>query len=875
MRLFMVGLVATFSLVHLAAAAQENGGREPKQAVAMRVNQNAIDVDGRLDEPAWAAASPMTDFVQKEPTEGAMPAEKTEIRFVYDDTGLYIGARMHKLPGSALQAPIGRRDRGEQAEHVLVALDTFHDRQTAYVFGVTASGVRIDRFHPQDNETVFEESYDPVWAARTATDADGWTAELWIPFSQLRFNAATEHTWGLNVRRFTPTLNEDDYWVPVPRTVTAWSSRFGSLSGIRGLKSTRRIEVLPYVAGASAVLGNADPANPFRHDGRLEGRGGADLKIGIGPNLTLDATVNPDFGQVEADPAEVNLSAFETVFTEKRQFFIEGANLMNLRNSVFFYSRRIGAPPSVAVTGDFVRRPQTNTILGAAKLTGRLPSGTSLGLLGALTDQETARIANRASPGVVTSARVAARTGYFVGRVQQEFGPSQSTTSAMVTAMHRGMSDMDPLAALLVRNAIALGGDLRLRLKGGEYELLAIGGGTYIDGEPAAIARMQRSSAHYFQRPDKDYAPYDPTRSSLSGYRMGATVQRIGGRHWLWSLSNDNQSPTINLNEVGYFRSGDGRRVNADLHYRETVPGRLLRGYTIGVRNNNEFNFGGNRQTGIVQVYTRETWRNFWTTEGSFGRNLRLMDASLTRGGPLMEEPGGWTANLLLRNRPSSSTSWSGQVTLGRTDDGGRTDDVTVRLTFRPGPRWQFSIDPSFVQQVDMQQYIATLDGGRPATYNTRYVFAAIDRSTYSTQFRVTYTLKPDLTLDVYAEPFAASGRYSNHGELAAPATALRRTYGADGTTVVIQGDASRVVNDGSATFTLENRDFNVRSFRSNVVLRWEYRPGSTFYAVWQQDRLLSEPIGERIGFADPFRSLSAPGNNYFVVKTSFWLPIR
>jgi hypothetical protein len=848
-----------------------------KQAVALRVTNGAIEVDGRLTESVWEEARAITDFVQKEPIEGAPPTEKMEIRLIYDDDAFYVGARMYKTAGSVIQAPIGRRDRGEDAEHLLVALDTFHDRRTAYVFGVTASGVRLDHFHPQDDEANFDEGYDPVWAAKTTIDELGWVAELWIPFSQLRFNDGVEQVWGLNVSRFTPTLDEADYWAPVPRTVTAWSSRFGDLTGIQGLRSLRRIELLPYVAEASTVTAVRDSANPFDRGGNFESRTGADLKMGIGPNLTLDATFNPDFGQVEADPAEVNLSGFESFFTEKRPFFTEGAGLLNLStaNNWFFYSRRIGALPNVPVAGDFVDRPQRATILAAGKLTGRLASGMSLGVLTALTGEETARVSNRAS-GEITNVRIAPRTEYFVGRVQQEFGQNHSTTSGMVAVSHRNFMSGDPLAALLVRNGVNVAGDAVVRLKGGEYLLTAIGAFTYNEGDPASIARVQRSSVHYFQRPDREYSRYDPTRTSIPGFRVGGGIQRIGGRHWLWNFSPDYQSPGLNSNEIGRIANSDGNRVLSELRYRETVPGKVLRAYSIGGRQRTEWTRAGNVQAATYELFSNQTWKNFWTTDASYIYNGRTMSTSLTRGGPLMEGPAGWRARLLLRNRAASQTSWSGEINLTDNEDGGFSHAFTSRFAFRPGPRWQLSMDPSFSRQVDTQQYVTTLAGGRPEVYGSRYIFARIDRSTYAVQFRLTYTFKPDVTLDVYAEPFAASGRYGDLGELAAPSTRARRIYGiAAGTTASSQPDGSLLVTDGSAAFRLANNNFNVRSFRSNVVLRWEYRPGSTLHVVWQQDRYASEPIGDRIGFGDPFRSLSAPGDNYFIIKTSFWLPVK
>ncbi|MBI4447152.1 MAG: carbohydrate binding family 9 domain-containing protein [Acidobacteria bacterium] len=868
-------LVILCVLSCLAEAHAQEARTEPvrKQARAVRVDDGAVKVDGHLEEPQWSETPAVTDFIQKEPTEGAPPTELMEFRFLYDDEALYVGARMHKNVDSIIQAPMGRRDRGEESEHIQVALDTFGDRRTAYVFGVTASGVRLDRFHPKDDEANFDEGFDPVWKAKTHQNEQEWTAELWIPFSQLRFNERDEQVWGLNIRRFTPTLNEDDYWMPVPRTVTAWSSRFGELTGIRGLPANRRLEVLPYVAGSSTMIGNRDPANPFDAGTNLRKWGGADLKMGVGPNLTLEATFNPDFGQVEADPAEVNLTAFETIFTEKRPFFTEGAGLLNFTAANnFFYSRRIGAPPLGPAVGDFVDYPRETTIIAAGKLTGRLPSGMSLGILTALTDEESSRVFTHAS-GKTKSVRVAPRTSYALARVQQEFGAYGSTVAGMVTAVNRNLESADPLAALLVRRAFGMAVDSTLRFKGGEYELTSYGGMTLLGGDSAAIARVQRSSAHYAQRPDRDYDRYDPTLTSLSGYKIGAVFQRTGGKHWIWSITTNEESPGFEANDMGRLNSADGVVLNGDLRYRETRPGSLFRGYWIGVRQNNEWNHGFDRQVGSLEFYSSQTWKNFWNTQLSYSRDFRRQDSRLTRGGPRMEAPRGWTLNFQMRNRTSAQTSWSSEIEISGSEDGGMARQLVGRLKFRPGPRWQLSVDPTLSKNINTQQYVTTIDGGRAETYGKRYVFAAIDRHTYSMQFRLNYTFRPDLNLDIYAEPFAASGRYYDLGELAKPSTRLRRSYGSDGTTLTRQPDGSFRIRDGDASFTMKNLDFNVYSFRCNVVLRWEYRPGSTLYFVWQQERRVSESVGTPVSIVDPFRSLTAPGNNYFIIKTSFWVP--
>jgi hypothetical protein len=860
----------------LAAQTVPDPGGDSKLARAVRVGDEAVQIDGRLDEPAWAGAPVIADFVQKEPEEGAQPSERTEVRFLYDDNALYVGARMFKAPGSVLQAPLGRRDRQEQAEYILVAFDTFLDRRTAYVFGVTAAGVRIDRYHPRDSEEEFEEEFEPVWQARTQVDAGGWTAELWIPFSQLRFNDQEQLVWGLNVRRNIPTLNEDDYWAPIPRTLRAWSSRFGELHGIQGLASTRRLELLPYFAGASTINTERDRANPLDSGLNLRSRGGADLKMGLGPNMTLQATFNPDFGQVEADPAEVNLTAQETFFDEKRPFFIEGIDLMKpdtLKNS-YFYSRRIGERPIVRAPGDFVDYPQAATILSAAKLTGRLGPNTTLGAMGALVDDEEARSFDL-STGLINRTRVAARTAFGLARLSRQFGASQSTAGAMVSTVHRDFADDDPLAGLLLRNSVMMEGDATLRFKGGEYELLPVASLSVVGGDPAAVARLQRSNNHLAQRPDRSHLIYDPTLTSLGGFDNNVTFRRTGGTHWIWNYRSEYQSSRWETNEFGRMRGNDSIGQNFDLRYRETRPGRLFRSYWVGVQQNNEWNTEGDPQMRTYGVYTSQTWNNFWTSQVSYTLRDRAQHARLTRGGPLMQTPRGWSADAQLRNRAASRTLWNVQVALSGNEDGGLTNRFTGSLGVRPGPRWQLAVEPILLRQVDTQQWVATLGGGRPEIYDTRYVFGTVDRSTYSTQFRLGYTLRPDVNIDVYAEPFAASGSYGNIGELLLPGTRQMLLYGSGGTNATLQPDGSLRVTAGSSAFTLPNNDFNVRSFRSNVVLRWEYRPGSVLHVVWQQDRHASELVGDRIGLRQPFTSLTAPGTHYFVVKTSYWLPFR
>jgi hypothetical protein len=854
------------------ASAQSVNGHS-KSATAVRVGAETIDVDGRLDEEVWRNAPAVSDFVQKEPIEGDAPTERTEVRFVYDDNALYVGARMFTRIPATIQAPLGRRDDVDnQTEHFFISLDTFFDHRTAYTFGVSAAGVRLDRYHPNDDEQTADEGFDPVWQAKIHVDEEGWTAELWIPFTQLRFNNTEEQVWGLNLRRFTPTLEEQDDWVLIPRTQRAWSSRFGELRGLRGVTPTRRLELLPLVVASSTVTGDPDKANPF-DNGEFNGRAGLDVKMGIGPSLTLDVTVNPDFGQVEADPAEVNLTAFATRFPEKRPFFTEGGRLLNLNHPNAFYSRRIGGRPTGPATGVYVDYPLETTIMTAGKLTGRLPSGTSIGVLAAMTAAEDAEVFSNTTG--TTSVDVNARTLFNVAKVQQEFGRSGSTVSALFANAHRSFRDDDPLADVLSRNGFVFGGDTLLRLKGGEYELNASFIGSRVAGKASAIELIQRSSSHFMQRPDRDYATLDPTAETLSGYSSQTRFSRISGRHWLFSANIKIDSPRFESNDVALLMAADSIHPSGSLTYRETRPGRIFRNYSIQFSQNNEFNFGWDRQIGSYESLLNLTWANFWTSSFRVTHGFRVEDANWARGGPLVGRPHGWTYNAQFGNSSSAQTRWSGNGTIAEDEFGGLTHRITGSFSFRPDPRLQFSMTPLVERAVESQQYVTTLSGGRPETFDNRYVFARIDRSTISSQFRMGFTVRPDLNLDVYLEPFAASGRYTEYGELLAPGSRERLVYGGPGTTLQINADGSRVVTQGDSRFTLSNRDFNVRSLHSNVVLRWEWRPGSTTYVVWQQARDIRETLGERIGLRDVFRSFVAPGANIFLVKMSLWIAVK
>lgn len=838
----------------------------------MRIDGTPPRIDGRLDESTWQHAQGIEDFEQKRPLEGVPPTERTKVFIAYDTDALYVGARMFREDPSRIPRSITRRDSYGNSEILSVVLDTQLDRRTAFGFAVSAAGVKSDYHHSQDDEMRGRESqYDPVWDAHAVIDSLGWTAEMRIPFSQLRFTNAERHEWGMQLDRWIPDKNEDVMWVAVPQRETGFISRFGTLTGLQGIRSTRPIELLPYIAGDATRAANPDANNPFRNPSSV--RVGLDAKFGIGANLTLDATVNPDFGQVEADPAEVNLTAFETILDERRPFFTEGSQLIRADGPNYFYSRRVGGPPHVTADGDYVDQPRASTILGAAKLTGRTASRLSIGALLAVTDAERARVVTGSSG--TTRVPVEPRTAFAVVRLQQEIGSQASTLGGTVSAMRRDLSGHPGLASLMSREALAGGLDWRIRWQQGKYALSGWAGFSYLGGDSAAMSRLQLSSAHYFARPDADHLTYDPRRRSMTGYTTSIRADKDAGRHILWGAQVITESQGYDVNDMGRLQSADDIDYNADIQIRETQPGRYLRAWQLGFLTRGSYNYAWDHEMNQWNQSTSLTFKNLWNFNLRTQLDLRHMDDGLARGGPLMRTGLSWGQEVRLSNSFGSRTGWRVNLAWNRDELGGHRGNFGGGLTFRPSPSWQLSVDPSYQSSTDARQYVTQLvDPSVTATFGSRYVFSFVDRTTIAVRTRLNFAFSPTLTLEGYGEPFAASGRFYDFAEMQAPKRRDLRTYGTDGTSIAKNGDGSHTVTAGATTFALVNRDFNVLSFRSNLVLRWEWNRGSTLYLVWQQNRQSYDTVGERVRVGDLWSTTRADGDNYLALKISYWFPV-
>ena len=872
-------MIAVIAWAALGASSGVSAAQEaPQSTNATRIEGRVPTVDGVLDDQAWSAATIISDFTQLVPNEGTQPSMATEVRLLYDDDALYVGARMFHPDPASIRTTLTRRDGESDAEKLVIALDSYHDRRTAYSFGVSAAGVRFDIYHPDDRASG-EVQFDPVWTTRVSVDSQGWMAEMRIPFTQLRFNAADPQVWGMQISRLVPERNEEIQWqlIPRARAQAGYASQFGTLNGIRGIRPSRRIEILPYVAGDLTLESDVDAADPFNQ--KIRGRLGADVKMGLGPNLTLDLTVNPDFGQVEADPAEVNLTAFETFFPERRPFFIEGNGMLDGRQGYiplpkWYYSRRVGAPPGGYAEGDFVKMPSSTTIASAAKVTGRLASGLSIGALAGFTPRERAKTYD-VSTGVTANVPVEPATTYGAVRLQQQVGQQQSAVGLVVTTTQRSFEGGDPLADFRANAAYTAGVDGKLRLKDGMFEVTSFAGMSRVEGSPLAMEALQISSARYYQRPDQDYVTLDPTRTSMSGYSAGVRADKNAGRWTVWGIGANVRSPGFEINDLGQMRSSDDLDFNADFQLRDTQPGKIFRFWQLGHSTRHDWSYGGVRQSSsLTQTFTVD-FHNFWNVRYSTNRRFRGLSDVQTRGGPLMGTPSGWRYELRMRGNPGARVSWNTHFTYLTDEFDGWGREIEGGLVFRLAPRWQASVNLAYEERNDSRQYVTTRDDGGASTFGNRYIFSYIERTELSAPIRLDYSFTPDLTLELWAEPFASSGRFYNFGELPSPESSDLRTYGTDGTTIATQTDGSHFVTDGATSFTLDNRGFNRLFLRSNLVLRWEWAPGSTLYLIWQQNRSEFDSIGNGVGVGSLGDAITAPGDNFFSIKASYWLGLR
>jgi hypothetical protein len=866
----------------------------PPEVAAVRL-PGPIALDGRLDEAVWRTAPLATGFLQSEPHEGEPATQRTEVRFAYDDDALYVGARMFDDQGAAgVRTRLVRRDGDAESDYLELILDTYHDHLGRTFLVVNPSGVRRDAYAAGGSGE--DASWDPVWVVKTTIDSLGWTAELRIPFSQLRYPTAATQTWGLQIWRQVNRLNELSQWSFWRRNEVGGAPRFGHLTGLEIRRPPERGEVLPYLVGRSATFPPGDPDDPFADRHRFDGRLGADAKALLSSNLTLSATINPDFGQVEVDPAVVNLSAFETFFEERRPFFVEGAGLFsfgglscffcsNVSSLSLFYSRRVGRQPQAAGLayddGDYADQPDNTAILAAAKLTGRTPSGWSLGFLDAVTRRERATVLLPDS----TQAAVTVEpfTNYFVGRVAKDLRGGLSVVRGMATSTIRHFDD-PRLAGLLSRHAESIGFSTDTWFGQRDYRLMLQVAATQVAGDSAAIFGLQRSSARYFHRPDRGNGinglfsdAYDPSLTVMRGWALYGRFSRESG-DWLAEVSTNIRSPGFENNDIAFLQRADYVWMSGNAARQFTRPNALFRQGFFIAGGQQQYNFDGDPTDRQVQLFGSVQPHNYWNINAFWIHRFNVLDDRLTRGGPVVGRPG---VNYF---QAGVSTDQRRALVLSTNPNGGCTLEdacffaVDLGVTWRPASNISFTLGPGYSYEESRAQYVRAVDDPTAtAFFGRRYVFADLTQRTVSMDTRVAVTFTPSLTFELYVQPFIASADYARYKEFAAPRELTKRVYGVDvGTIAPRAGDAAGFVvdpdGDGPAgAFDVDDPSFTLRSLRGNAVVRWEYRPGSTLFLVWTLNHQDALADGDLDLTRDVRGVFNGPLESIFLVKLNYW----
>ena len=845
----------------------------------------AIAVDGRLDEEAWRAARPATGFLQRDPDEGQPATEATDLRVLYDEAALYVGARLRDAEPARIGRQLSRRDVVAEADSFSVFLDPHLDHLTGVAFQVSAAGVQRDSALYDDNFA--DDTWDAVWESAVALDDEGWTVEMRLPLSQLRFPEKPAHTWGINARRVVHRKNEESWLALVPKNESGLVSRMAHLEGLQGIAPGRHLELLPYASVRQEYVAPARSGDPFNDGSRTLGGLGLDLKYGLATNMALVAAINPDFGQVEVDPAVVNLSAYETFFEEKRPFFTEGSQVFThfarsgaseYRSFFYpepqiFYSRRVGRAPQGRGMGAFVDTPASTTILAAAKLTGRTRNGWTLGAVEAVTGREFARLAEGRLRDRV---EVEPLTNYFVGRARREIG-SRGALGFLGTAVNRGLRS-PALEGALVSQAYVGGFDGHVFLDG-KRDWVLFGGlaGSHLSGSRLSIDRLQRAAARYYQRPDAPHVAVDPFATSLAGWSGSAFLNKNSGNVTVnagaWGIS-----PGFENNDAGFATQTDRGGAHGLVQFRKLTPSGWTRSRQVWVAKWWTFNYGGESQGDGVQSEAGVQLRNYWRVNLSLGRSWNTLDDKLTRGGPTTIRPGIRSFNTSVVT-DSRRTFWmSAYGTWVERDFDNWNRQFGASLNLKPWAALTLSALPVYSRVHAVAQYLATVpDPTAAATFGARYVFGTLDQKELSIPLRLNLVLSPRLSVQLYTQALLSAGDYPAIRELARPRTYDFPAYGTDVGLITRDagGPGYEIDPDGrgpAAAFRIADPNFNVKSLRANLVARWEFRPGSTLYVVWTQRRLDQAHPGDFSFGRDTSDLFRAPSDDVLMVKVAWWL---
>ncbi len=839
------------------------------------------NIDGQLDEACWDQVDWTGEYLQWDPHQGETPSQETTFKILYDEKNLYIGFRCFDEEPDKIVKRMSRRD-GFPGDWVEINIDSYHDLRTAFSFTISASGVKGDEFISNDGNN-WDTNWNPIWYAKTHQDSLGWTAEVKIPLTQLRFGKDEKQVWGIQSTRRDFRMEERSTWQPIHRNDAAWVSRFGELHGIEGIEPQRQLEIQPYIVGQVATFEKQE-GNPFATGSDWRLTGGVDGKVGVTNDLTLDFTINPDFGQVEADPSALTLDGFQIFFSERRPFFIENRNIFDYRltgsqaggnydNDLLFYSRRIGGAPHRSISTDsenqyFVDQPENTTILGAAKFSGKTSKGLSIGILETVTEREMARIDNR---GNREKAPVEPLTNFFVGRLQQDFSGGNTVIGGIFTAVNRDIKDAS--LESLHRSAYSGGVDFLHRWKNRTWYIQGNLIASQVAGTEEAILQTQTAFEHLFQRPDADHLKIDSTATSLLGTGGTFKLGKNGGK-WTFEAGATWRSPELELNDVGFLLNTD--EVN---HFfwggrRWTQPFSIFRSLRVNYNHWGRWDFSGQNLYRAVNTNAHASFKNFWGMGA--GLTLEGLDISKNalRGGPALRRPngGGMFAYLSTDSRKKMVVYFN--TFHGRAVDNiVRAQDYSVSFEIQPSNAMQISLSPGFNRFQRLDQYVSQEE----VNGKLRYLEAEVDQQTLSMTLRLNYNITPDFTLQFYGQPFISKGTYRGFKRVTDMPLAKQfwdRHYAYPDSQIEFDETESAYLidddGDGTTDIILNNPDFNFFQFRSNLVARWEYIPGSELYLVWT--RSTTELDDPSTGLWDSFSQnlFNKKARNVFLIKTTY-----
>jgi len=835
-----------------------------------------IEIDGLIEEKSWGAVEWEGDFVQREPYEGEKPSQETSFKILYDDNNLYVAIRAYDTELDKIEKRLTRRDHFE-GDWVAIGIDSYFDKLTSFGFAVTAAGVKGDVIITNDDQ--MDDTWDPVWYVKTSTDSLGWVAEMKIPYTQLRFAKKEEYVWGLQVMRQLFRKEEFSAWRHVPMESSRWTSMFGELHGIKGIKPKKEVEIIPYVMGSTEGF-EKEEGNPFATGRSNEFNAGVDGKIAVTNDMTLNFTVNPDFGQVEADPSEVNLTAFETFFPEKRPFFIEGNNIFNysltdgdgdLASDNLFYSRRIGRRPQYSpdlADSEYSKQPEFTTILGAFKLSGKTKNGWSVGVMESLTQEEFATVDNE---GERREEAIEPMTNYFNTRIQKDLNQGNTIIGGMITSTNRRLDDKN--FSDLHHSAYTGGFDFTNYWKEKSYYLSAKTVFSQMKGSTVSITGLQESSRRYFQRPDASHLSVDTTRTTLMG--NGGTISggKIGGGHWRYGGFVTWRTPGLELNDMGYMRQADMIQQVLWGGYRIWEPFSIFRSFNVNYNQWSGWDFAGERLYLGGNVNVHMQFKNYWSFGTGINRSGTSLGRSVLWGGPAVKLPGAWNnwAFIETDNRKKFVFEIMGFNRFGD-HNFSRNSNIGLEFSYRPINSLGLSFEPSYSLGKSEIQYLDDFAVGD----ETRYIAGTIKTEMISADFRVDFSITPDLSIQYWGQPFVFAGEYSDFKRMtntqADDYNDRFHVFTSDEISFDTENEEYKIDEngDGNVDYSFADPDFKVLEFRSNLVLRWEYIPGSTLYIVWSQGREEFEETGTFNWDNDMVDIYRNTPRNIFLIKLSY-----